>query len=198
MRGILGLALGALLAALAAVSPSLAQDYSGSGSNGGLAGIFDEVRVGTVFSVQPNDDSGVIVSGQLYFRAFGPPRQNYFANTLLRPRIFVGGNLATADDGVSQVYAGLDLALPDLRSLLPRGELRRHLPRRPAREPPGEGLDLGCHWLFHERLGLGFDIGQHWTLLASADHSSHAHLCDGGKAGNSGITHAGVYAGYRF
>ncbi len=197
MRGILGLALGALLAALAAVSPSLAQDYSGSGSNGGLAGIFDEVRVGTVFSVQPNDNSGVIVSGQLYFRAFGPPRQNYFANTLLRPRIFVGGNLATADDGVSQVYAGLTWHFPIYDPFFLEASFGGTYHDGPLESPPG-GLDLGCHWLFHERLGLGFDIGQHWTLLASADHSSHAHLCDGGKAGNSGITHAGVYAGYRF
>ncbi len=62
-------------------------------------------------------------------------------------------------------------------------------------ESPGNGLDLGCHLLFHESIGAGVDLGQHWRVLGEADHSSHANLCDGG---NSGITHAGVYVGYRF
>ncbi len=197
MRGILGWAFGALFAVLLAGSPALAQSYSGSGGNSGLAGIFDEVRVGTVFSVQPNDHSGVILSGQLYFKAFGQPRQNYLANTLLRPRIFVGGNLATANDGVSQVYGGLTWHFPVYDPFFLEASFGGTYHDGPL-ESPGDGLDLGCHWLFHERLGVGMDLGEHWRLIASADHSSHAHLCKDGKTGNSGITHAGIYAGYRF
>jgi lipid A 3-O-deacylase len=197
MRGIFGLALGPVLAVFLAGAPAAAQDYSGSGSNSGLAGIFDEVRVGTAFSVQPNDHSGVIVSGQLYTRSFVPPFQNYLANTLLRPRLFVGGNLATASDGVSQVYGGLNWLFPIYDRFFLEASFGGTRHNGPL-ESTGGGLDLGCHWLFHERLGVGANLGQHWRVLAEADHSSHAHLCKDGTTGNSGITHAGVYLGYRF
>jgi hypothetical protein len=35
----------------------------------GRFAIFDEVRIGAVVPVQPNDDSGITLSGQVYFRA---------------------------------------------------------------------------------------------------------------------------------
>ena len=119
------------------------------------------MRVGTVFSVQPNDHSGVILSGQLYFKAFVPPRQNYLANTLLRPRLFVGGNLATANDGVSQVYGGLTWHFPVYDPFFLEASFGGTYHDGPL-ESPGDGLDLGCHWLFHERLGVGVDLGEHW------------------------------------
>jgi len=197
MRRVLGLVLAPFFAALLAVLPASAQNYSNTGGSSGLAGIFDEVRLGTVFSVQPDDDSGVIVSGQLYTRQFGRQWNNYFADALLRPRLFVGGNLATADDGVSQVYGGLNWIFPIYRSLFAEASFGGTWHDGPL-ESPGKGLDLGCHFLFHERLGLGLDLGRNWRVVAEADHSSHAKLCDWGKAGNSGITHAGVYVGYRF
>jgi lipid A 3-O-deacylase len=177
-------------------STASAQQFDNS-SSPGLFGIFDEVRLGTVFPVQPSDDSGVIVSGQLYTRAFVPPFQNYWANTLLRPRIHVGGNLATGEDPINQVYAGLTWHFPVMDRYFFEASFGGTWHDGPL-ESPGNGLDLGCHWLFRESIAVGVDLTQHWRLLASADHSSHADLCDDGKAGNSGITHAGVYAGYRF
>ncbi len=197
MRGILGLAFGLVSALFLASAPAAAQDFSGSGENSGLAGIFDEVRVGTVFSVQPDDDSGVILSGQLYTRSFGPHANNYWANAFFRPRLFIGGNLATADHGVSQVYGGLNWLFPIYRTVFLEASFGGTWHDGPL-DSPGGGLDLGCHLLFHERLGVGTDIGRHWRVVAEADHSSHAHLCKGGTTGNSGITHAGVYLGYRF
>jgi lipid A 3-O-deacylase len=200
MRGILGLALGPLVAVLLSGSPGFAQEYSSSGSNSGLAGIFDEVRFGTVFSIEPEDKSGVILSGQLYFRSFVPQFNNYLANTVLRPRIHVGGNLATANNGVSQVYAGLTWHFPVFDPLFVEASFGGTYHNGPL-ETPGPGLDLGCHWLFRESVAAGVNLGQHWSVIASADHSSHAHLCEGPngtRAGNSGITHAGVYVGYRF
>ncbi len=181
--------------ALAAGSAS-AQEFSNS-AGGGVFSIFDEVRLGTVFPVQPSDDSGVIISGQLYFREFVRPFQNYWANTLLRPRIHVGGNLATGDDPINQIYAGLTWHFPVYDQFFFEASFGGTLHDGPL-ESPGNGLDLGCHLLFRESIAVGVDVGQHWRFLASADHSSHADLCDDGKAGNSGITHAGVYAGYRF
>jgi lipid A 3-O-deacylase len=197
MRRLLGLAFAPIFAAFMFAAPAIAQDFSNSGGASGLAGIFDEVRLGTIFSVQDNDDSGVIVSGQLYFRTFVPPMNNYLANTLLRPRVHVGGNLATEDDGVSQVYAGLTWNFPIYRMVFLEASFGGTWHDGPL-ESPGNGLDLGCEFLFHESVGIGVDLGQRWRVVAKADHSSHAKLCDDGRAGNSGITHAGVYVGYRF
>ena len=186
-------ALGIALAC-APAAPAAAQEYSNSP---GLFGIFDEVRLGTVFPVQPSDDSGVIVSGQLYFREFVPQFQNYWANALLRPRIHVGGNVATGDDPINQAYAGLTWHFPVLDRYFFEASFGGTWHDGPL-ESAGNGLDLGCEWLFRESIAVGVELTPRWRVLASADHSSHADLCEDGKAGNSGITHAGVYAGYRF
>ena len=91
---------------------SQAQQFAGA-SQDGLFGIFDEVRAGTSFSVQPGYDSHFILRGELLFRPFVPPFETYLANTLLRPRLHLGGNLATdEDEGVSQVYAGFTWNFP--------------------------------------------------------------------------------------
>jgi hypothetical protein len=176
--------------ALAGANSAAAQQFS---DTPGLFGIFDEVRLGAVFPVQSNDDSGAIVSGQLYFQEFVPSFENYWANTLLRPRIHVGGNVATGDDPVNQAYAGLTWHFPLFASpLFIEGSFGGTWHDGPLES---NDLDLGCHWLFRESLAAGVDVGQRWRILASVDHSSHASLCEGG---NSGLTHAGVYAGYRF
>lgn len=179
------------LAGAVAGSPGAAQQFS---ERPGLFGIFDEVRLGAVYPVQPNDDSGLTLSGQLYFKSFVPPFQNYWANTLLRPRVHVGGNVATGDDPINQVYAGLTWNFPLFGRVFAEASFGGTLHDGPL-DSPGDGLDLGCEFLFRESIALGFDVNDRWRVLASADHSSHADLCDGG---NSGITHAGVYVGYRF
>ena len=179
--------------AVAFGSGAAAQQFSDTPGRG-LASIFDEVRVGAVYPVQPSDDSGVILSGQLYFHAFGPPRQNYWADTLLRPRIHVGGNLATGSDPINQAYAGLTWHFPVWDRYFVEASFGGTVHDGPL-ESSGDGLDLGCSVLFRESVAVGADLTQHWRVLASADHSSNAGLCD---KGNSGITHAGVYVGYRF
>jgi hypothetical protein len=181
-----------LLGAVFSVGPASAQDFNVFGTSGGF-GIFDEVRVGTVFSVQDNDDSGVIASGQLFFRSFVPPFENYLANTLLRPRLHLGGNFATADDGISQAFAGLTWNFPIAGIFFLEASFGGTV--HDGAFSSSTGPDLGCRFLFHERVGIGVDIGRHWRVVASADHSSHASLCNGG---NSGLTHAGIYAGYVF
>ena len=65
-------------------------------------------------------------------------------------------------------------------------------------ESPGDGLDLGCHWLFRESARRSASIS------ASAGGSSprptipRTPISATTATGNSGITHAGVYVGYRF
>jgi lipid A 3-O-deacylase len=189
-------ALGIVFAGAAFASQAMAQQFA-DGSRPGLFGIFDEARLGAVYPVQPEDDSGVILSGQLFFRNFVPPYQNYFANAIFRPRVHVGGNLATGDDPINQAYIGLTWDFPVLDRYFVEASLGGTIHDGPL-DSPGDGLDLGCSWLFREAIAVGANITPHWRILASADHSSHADLCDDGHAGNSGITHAGVYVGYRF
>jgi lipid A 3-O-deacylase len=174
-----------------AASSAIAQQF---GPDHGVFDIFDEVRAGVLYPVQDNDDSGVIVSGQLYFKSFVPPRQHYWANALLRPRIHFGGDLATGDDPINQVYGGLTWNFPIYDRFFVEASFGGTLHDGPI-SSTGDGLDLGCHFMFRESVGIGVDIGQHLRVVAQADHASHADLCDGG---NSGITHAGIYVGYRF
>ena len=151
----MGLALGLLLAGTLAAWSAAAQDYAGfgnAGSDSGLFGIFDEVRGGTAFSIDKNDDTGLLVSGMLFFRSFVPPQQNYFANTLLRPRPFIGGNLAVEDDGISQVYGGLTWNFPVFGPLFIEASFGGTWHNGPQ-ETIGDGPDLGCSVLFHEGSG---------------------------------------------
>jgi hypothetical protein len=83
MLGDFRLALGAVFVALAATAPAAAQDFNGFSETRtpGLFSIFDEVRIGALTSIQSRYDSGVVLSGQLYFRPFGSPSGNYLVNT---------------------------------------------------------------------------------------------------------------------
>ena len=168
-----------------------AQQFSDSP---GLFGVFDEIRGGIIYPVQPSDDSGVILSGQIYSRSFVPPLQNYWMNSLLRPRLHFGGNVATGDDPINQIYGGLTWNFPFLDRYFFEASFGGTWHDGPI-DSPGDGLDLGCHVMFREAIGIGANFGQRFRVVAQADHASHADLCDGG---NSGITHAGVYVGYRF
>jgi hypothetical protein len=186
-------AFGIGVAAVAFASQATAQQFASQPSPG-LFSIFDEVRGGIVYPVQPADDSGVTFSGQLYFRNFVPPYRNYWANAFLRPRFFIGGNVATGSRPIDQAYAGLAWRFPFRNRYFVEASLGGTIDNGPIASD-GDGLDLGCHYVFRESLALGADLTQHWSVMASVDHSSHANLCSGG---NSGITHAGVYVGYRF
>jgi hypothetical protein len=186
-------AIGVALAGLIGSGPANSQEFSQS-SGGGLFSIFDEVRAGGSFSIQPDYDPGFVIRGELIFKSFVPPFDNYFANTLLRPRVHLGGNFGTGDGGINQAFAGFTWNFPLPYNLFVEATFGMTVHDGPLES--ATGIDLGCNVLFRESIGLGADIGEHWRVLAAVDHSSHAHLiCDGG---NSGITHAGVYVGYRF
>ena len=185
--------LGVALAA-AAGAPAAAQEFDRTGTNTGLFGIFDEVRLGGSFSVEGNADHAPLFNGQVLFTTFVPPFENYIADTLLRPRPHFGGTVSTGD-GVNQVFGGLTWNFPIYRALFIEASFGGTIHDGPL-ESAGDGPDLGCNLLFRESIGVGVDLGPNWRVLAAADHSSHADLCEDG--GNSGLTHAGLYVGYRF
>lgn len=54
---------------------------------------------------------------------------------------------------------------------------------------------LGCNVLFRESVSIGFDITDNASIMATAEHASHAGLCG---PNNSGLTNMGVRFGFRF
>ena len=192
MRPLRTFYLGLALAAATASSHAAAQEFAGSGDAGGF-GIFDEVRAGGSFSIQSSSPDGPLFNGQVLFGTFVRPFDNYLLDTLLRPRPHLGVTVAT-DSGTSQVFGGLTWNFPLFGPLFLEASFGGTIHDGPL-ESPGDGEDLGCRVLFRESIGLGLDLGQHWRIIAAADHSSHADLCNGG---NSGLTHAGVSVGYKF
>lgn len=184
---------GVSVAGLALASPAGAQEFATSPENEGLFGIFDEVRLGGSFSVEDSAPDGLLVNGQLLFTTFVPPFENYFLNAFLRPRPHLWVTVAT-DNGPNQLSGGLTWNFPLPGPFFFEGSFGGTWHDGPLESPPG-GPDLGCEVMFRESVGLGADLGPHWRAIFLADHSSHAGLCDGG---NSGLTHAGFYLGYRF
>jgi hypothetical protein len=118
------------------------------------------------------------------------PFDNYFLNTLLRPRPHIG---ATGSfDGPDQLFAGLTWNFPIWRGLFAEASFGGTLTNADLHNAQ---IAVGCPVLFRESLGLGVDIGPHWRAMVGVDHSSHAELCD---EDNDGLTHLGGYLGYRF
>lgn len=63
-----------------------------------------------------------------------------------------------------------------------------------------EGADkpyrnLGCSVMFHESISLGYEITEQASIMATAEHASHASLCDGP---NQGLTNVGIRLGWKF
>lgn len=163
--------------------------FAGDFSHGG---IFDEARIGVLGFWQENAESeeGVYVAGQVLFDPYLDPFNNWFANTLLRPRPHIGGSYSPS--GTDQLFAGLTWTFPFGRTFFAEASFGGTVHNGAI---DGAEVSLGCHALFRESLGVGANIGEHWRVIASVDHSSHANLC---SEENDGLTHAGASIGYRF
>ena len=159
--------------------------------------IFDELRIGALASIDEDDKSGGLLSGMILFNRFGGTYESYLADTLLRPRVHIGGNVATKDDGVSQIYAGLTWNFPIFEGISIEAGFGGTLHDGPLISFDDSSTSAASGSSM-KSIGLSFDLGRHWRVVTQADHSSHAMLCDGGDAPNSGMTHVGVYTGYRF
>lgn len=55
--------------------------------------------------------------------------------------------------------------------------------------------NLGCSVMFHESISLGYEITEQASVMATAEHASHASLCDGP---NQGLTNVGIRLGWKF
>lgn len=183
---------GLLGAALAAASPAAAEDMVAE-PNGALLGIIDEIRFGPSVSIQGSSPDGPLVNGQVLFTPFVPHLGGELLDMFLRPRPHLGVTVAT-DDGTSQVFGGVTWTFPIFDPLFLEASFGGTVHDGPL-TGTGNEESLGCRLLFRESIGVGLALGAHWRVIASADHSSHASLCDGD---NGGLTHAGVGVGYRF
>jgi hypothetical protein len=162
-------------------------------SQSAIAGdLIDEVRLGVsgMIDSDSSKDQGVVGSAEVYFAPFGTPATG-LSDILTSPRIQLGVSGGT--DATDQVYAGLNWHLPlgdkffaeaGFGGTVHNGNLDN-----------GDGPRLGCRLLFREQLALGMRLTDRVNLVATADHSSHADLCDGP---NDGLTHAGLAVGVKF
>lgn len=160
-------------------------------------GFVDEIRLGAgLFADERPEvrEDGVFLSGEILFGKFVAERDNRILNVLLRPRPHVGG-LVSTDGGTNQIYAGLtwDVPLTERLSIEASFGGTLHDGRR-GRAPVQNGPELGCSLHFRESLALAYDVTDRWRVVASVDHSSNSGIC----SPNDGLTHVGLWAGYRF
>lgn len=158
--------------------------------------IFDELRFGTSASISGGSthESGIFPSATIFFDPLSSGSAVTWQQSILEPRLYLGASIGTGD-GVDQVYGGLSWTADitdrffvelGLGGTVHNGDLDTGGANRP---------DLGCRLLFREQVAVGFRMTDNWQLLATADHSSHANLCDGP---NDGLSHAGLAVGYKF
>jgi len=160
-------------------------------------GIFDEARFGILTGVDNsdvNEEDGAFVTGMLFFDPWGHMEAAGW-DRLLRPRIHVGGSIATEGEA-NQVYAGFSwTANVTDRFFLELGFGGTLHDGDLDIGEGGDGPKLGCRALFHEYVAAGFNVTDRWSVIAHLEHSSHANLCDGP---NNGLSRGGVMVGYKF
>lgn len=137
-----------------------------------------------------SEEADILLNAEVLFGKlpgrYSEPIWDYF----LRPRAHVGFSLA--DEGTSQVYAGLtwEFRLNDWAFIETSFGGAAHNGPTGANDPDS----LGCTLNFRESASLGFDLDERTRLMFTIDHMSNASLCEQ----NQGFTNAGVRLGYRW
>ena len=158
-----------------------------------LAGdLVDEVRIGAGGVIQSDSsrDKGAVGSAEIYFAPFKSSRSGV-AGVLLEPRIQLG--VSGGPGATDQAYAGLNWHVPLGEAFFAEAGFGGTVHN--GNLDTGDGPRLGCRFLFREHVALGMRLTETINLMVTADHSSHANLCDGP---NDGLTHAGMAVGIRF
>jgi hypothetical protein len=175
-----------LVFAAAAIAPLLFSSIDGQAGE-----IFDEIRFGGsgLIDSDSSKDRGFVGSAEAFFAPFGSSEDGLHKALTPRVQVGVSGGASATD----QIYAGLNWHLPigdrffaeaGIGGTVHNGSL-----------DSGDGPRLGCRLLFRENFVLGVKVTEKVSLMATADHSSHANICDGP---NDGLTHAGLAIGVKF
>jgi lipid A 3-O-deacylase len=154
--------------------------------------LVDEVRLGGGGLLQGDSskDRGVVGSAEIYLAPFKTSRTGISA-VLLEPRIQLG--VSGGPDATDQAYAGLNWHVPLGETFFAEAGFGGTVHNGSL--DTGDRPHLGCRFLFREHVALGMRLTETVNLMATADHSSHANLCDGP---NDGLTHVGLAVGVKF
>lgn len=133
------------------------------------------------------DVDGALINGEVRAQALDAPWW------LFSPRPTLGADIATKDELISDVYAGLTFTFLKYGDLAFEGQLGGALHDAKLRNDPS-GRELGCHALFHLGLDVDWRVTQNWSAQLYASHMSNADLCDD----NNGYESAGLRVGYHF
>ena len=158
--------------------------------------VFDELRFGTSASINGGGahESGIFPSATIYFDPLSSGDAATRKEAILEPRIYLGASVGVGD-GVDQIYGGFSWTADITDRLFVELGLGGTVHNGDVAQNGGNGPNLVCRLLFREQVSIGYRVTGNWQILATADHSSHANLCDGP---NDGLTHAGLAVGYKF
>jgi len=158
--------------------------------------VFDELRFGASASINGSGthESGIFPSATIFFDPLSSGEAVTWQQSILEPRIYLGASVTTGD-GADQVYGGLAWTAKVTDKLFVELGLGGTVDNGDLNDDGTNGPKLGCRLLFREQVAVGYRITDNWQILATADHSSHADLCDGP---NDGLSHAGLAIGYKF
>ena len=176
--------------AVAACSYAHAADVNGPSSPIDSSPLIDEVRLGGLVHApaSPEAGSGVDLNAEVLFaKPWGTIDDWWLPRPHLGTTINFEGKTSTVYAGVSWQYNVTDWAFVE-------ASFGGSLNNGQTEDYHNDMNPLGCHTLFRESASIGYDITQHWRVMATAEHSSNAGLCDY----NRGLTNYGVRVGYKF
>ncbi len=158
--------------------------------------VFDELRFGASASISgdKSHESGIFPSATIFFDPLSSASAKTWQQSILEPRIYLGASVGTGD-GVDQIYAGFSWTADITDRFFVELGLGGTVHNGDLDSDGRSGPHLGCRLLFREQIAVGYRVTANWQVLATADHSSHADLCDGP---NDGLSHAGLAVGYKF
>lgn len=168
----------AIIAALAASSPALAQEGP-------------TIRFGVSAQDFTSPEPGANLRGEVIFA------KPAFLNDPALPALWMpaplAGLSANLGHGTSFLYAGALWTFPVAGPLFVEASIS--VAGNNGVSEPGQGrAALGCRAGFREEAGIGWRFDQAWSAILTVEHYSNANLCNH----NRGLTNLGLMIGRSF
>ncbi|MDQ0394610.1 acyloxyacyl hydrolase [Labrys monachus] len=153
------------------------------------APFIDEVRLGGMAHAPWSPEAGgVDLNAEVLFAKPWGTADEWW---LPRPHV---GTTINFDGKTSTVYAGATWQYNITSWAFVEASFGGSLNNGETQDLHNDTNPLGCHALFRESASLGYNLTEHWRIMATAEHSSNAGLCDY----NRGLTNYGIRVGYKF